>query len=81
MNAGEGCALFIFFLWGSWGRGGGVGRALGGVGVSRGGVQLLPSAPPLGSSTVCLVGESPTCSVPALWGCEGLWSLGYGRAW
>ena len=29
----------------------------------------------LGASDVCLVCENPTCSsVPALWGCEGLWS-------
>ena len=30
---------------------------------------------------VCLVGENPTaCSVPALWGCQGLWSCDYGHA-
>ena len=29
---------------------------------------------------VCLVGENPTCSVPALQGCEGLWSYDYGHA-
>ena len=32
----------------------------------------------LGASDVCLVGENPTCSVPALQGCEGLWSYRYG---
>ena len=26
---------------------------------------------------ICLVGENPTCSVPALQGCEGLWSYGH----
>ena len=30
--------------------------------------------------SVCLVGENPTCSVPALQGCEGLWSYEYGHA-
>ena len=34
----------------------------------------------LGASTVCLIGENPTCSVPALQGCEGLWSYDYGHA-
>ena len=34
----------------------------------------------LGASDVCLVGEMPTCSVPALLGCEGLWSYDYGYA-
>ena len=34
----------------------------------------------LGASNVCLVGENPTCSVPALSGCEGLWSYDYGHA-
>ena len=30
---------------------------------------------------VCLVDESPTCSVPALQGCDGgLWSYDYGHA-
>ena len=32
-------------------------------------------------ANVCLVGENPTCSVPVLWGCEGLWSYDYGHAW
>ena len=31
-------------------------------------------------SNVCLVGENPTCSVPPLQGCEGLWSYDYGQA-
>ena len=26
------------------------------------------------------VGESPTCSVPALLGCDGLWPYDYGHA-
>ena len=34
----------------------------------------------LGASNVCLVGENPTCSVPASLGCEGLWSYDYGHA-
>ena len=34
----------------------------------------------LGASTVCLDGEHPTRSVPALHGCEGLWSYEYGHA-
>ena len=35
----------------------------------------------LGASNVCLVGEKPTCSVPALlWGCEGLWLYDYRHA-
>ena len=34
----------------------------------------------LGASNVCLVGENPTCSFPALQGCEGLWSHDYGHA-
>ena len=47
---------------------------------------LKPSALPLlnpsrrfalGARNVCLVGENPTCSVPALWGYEGLWSYDY----
>ena len=28
----------------------------------------------------CLVGENPTCFVPAQLGCEGLWSYDYGHA-
>ena len=47
------------------------------VGLSR--MQLTLRATPLdtsrrvalGASNVCLAGESPTCSVPAMWGCEG----------
>ena len=35
----------------------------------------------LGASMACLVGENPTCSVPPLQGCEGLWSYDYGHAW
>ena len=31
----------------------------------------------LGASNGCLVGGNPTCSVPALKGCEGLWSYDY----
>ena len=27
----------------------------------------------LSASDICLVGEHPTCSVSALWGCESLW--------
>ena len=34
----------------------------------------------LGASNVCLVGEIPVCSVPALQGYEGLWSHDYGHA-
>ena len=34
----------------------------------------------LGASDVCLVRENPTCSVPALQGCEGLRSYDYGHA-
>ena len=34
----------------------------------------------LGASNAFLVGENPTCSVPALWGCEGPWSYDYGQA-
>ena len=34
----------------------------------------------LGASNVCLVGENPTCSVPALWGCEALCSYDYSHA-
>ena len=33
----------------------------------------------LGESNVFLVGESPTCSVPALYGCEDLWPYGQGH--
>ena len=32
------------------------------------------------ASNICLVGENPTCSVPALQGCEGLRSYDYGHA-
>ena len=41
-----------------------------------------PSPPPpgLGTSSACLVGQNPTCSVPALQGCEGLRSYDYGQA-
>ena len=35
---------------------------------------------PLDASNVCLFGENPTCSVPALQGCEALWSYDYGHA-
>ena len=34
----------------------------------------------LGASNACLVGENPTCSVPAYKGCEGLWSYDCGHA-
>ena len=36
----------------------------------------------LGASNVCLVGEHPACSLPALYlqGCEGLWSNDYDHA-
>ena len=34
----------------------------------------------LGASNVCLVGENPTSSIPALYGFEGLWSYDYGHA-
>ena len=34
----------------------------------------------LAASNVCLVGENPTCSVPAPEGSEGLWSYNYGHA-
>ena len=34
----------------------------------------------LGASDVCLVGENPTYSAPALQGCEGLWPYDYGHA-
>ena len=34
----------------------------------------------LGARDVCLVGESPTCSVPVLYRCEGLLSCDYGYA-
>ena len=34
----------------------------------------------LGASNVCLVGKSPTCSVPALWGCMGIRSCHCGHA-
>ena len=37
-------------------------------------ILLYPPA----SSHLCLVGENPTCSVPALQGCEGLWPYDYG---
>ena len=30
-------------------------------------------------TNACLVVENPTCSVRALWGCEGLWSYDYGH--
>ena len=33
----------------------------------------------LGARDVCLVGENPTFSVPALWGCEGIWPYDYGH--
>ena len=34
-----------------------------------------------GTSDVCLIGENPMGSFPALEGCEGLWSYDYGHAW
>ena len=34
----------------------------------------------LGARNICLVGENPMCSVPASYGCEGLWSYDYGYA-
>ena len=34
----------------------------------------------LGACNVWLVGENPTCSVPAYYGCEGQWSYDYGHA-
>ena len=36
--------------------------------------SLLTPPSPLRARDVCLVSENPTCSVPALLGCEGLWS-------
>ena len=35
----------------------------------------------LGANNACRVGETPTCSVPALRGCEVLWSYDHGHAW
>ena len=34
----------------------------------------------LGASNACLVCENPTCSFPALFGCEGLWPYDYSDA-
>ena len=33
----------------------------------------------LGANSDCLMRENQTCSVPALWGCEGRWSCDYGH--
>ena len=33
----------------------------------------------LGANKACLVGRNPACSVPAVEGCEGLWSYDDGR--
>ena len=40
----------------------------------------ISSTPPPSPLNVCLVAESPTCSVAALWGCEGLWPYDYDHA-